>query len=155
MDAFDRKILGELVRDARQTYASIGETVGLSAPAVHDRVKRLKAQKIVKESAALLDGHSVGKPFLAFVMVNTDLRGKAEQMRPLMAFPEVEEIHSVTGDACLLMKVRTENAQAMEELLERVYALPGVTGLKSYVALATYLERPVQAEITEDWTRTD
>ena len=155
MDAFDRKILGELVSDARQTYAAIGESVGLSAPAVHDRVKRLKAQNIIKDSAALLDGHSVGKPFLAFVMINTDLRGKANHLKPLMAFPEVEELHSVTGDACVLMKVRTADAQAMEDFLEQVYALPGVTGSKSYVALSTYLERPIQAEITEDWSRTD
>ena len=151
MDRFDRKILGALVKDARQTYAAIGKMIGLSAPAVHDRVKRLRAQNIIKDSAALLDGHAVGKPFLAFVMINTDLRGKAEQMRAIMNFPEVEEIHSVTGDACVIMKVRTANAQAMEELLERVYAIPGVTATKSYVALSTYLERPIQAEITEDW----
>ena len=59
LDPFDRKILGELVRDARQTYAEIGARVALSAPAVHERVKRLKAAGYVKGTSARLDGKAV------------------------------------------------------------------------------------------------
>ena len=151
LDGFDRKILGEMVKDARQSYADIGQSVGLSAPAVHDRVKRLRASGIISGISACLEGAGVGKPFLAFIHVNAHGWGKSEGLMRLRDLPEVEELHSVTGDACVILKVRTENADAMEKFLARLYALPGVQSTKSYVVLTTYLDRPVQAEITEDW----
>nr|WP_306265633.1 Lrp/AsnC family transcriptional regulator [Pararhizobium sp. IMCC3301] len=151
LDPFDRTILGELARDARQSYADIGQSVGLSAPAVHERVKKLKASGTITGTSIAIDGAAIGKPFLAFVHVDANGWGKSERMMKLRAFPEVEELHSVTGDTCVIMKIRTENADAMEKFLAQLYALPGVRGTKSYVVLTTYLDRPVQAEITKDW----
>ena len=151
VDAFDRRILGELVRNARRTYAEIGTKVGLSAPAVHDRVKRMIASGTIASTNAAIDPMSVGKPFLAFVHVDASGWGKSERMMKLRDFPEVEELHSVTGDCCVILKVRTANADAMERFLAQVYALPGVRATRSYVVLTTYLDRPVQAEVTETW----
>ena len=150
MDAFDRKILAALTDDGRATYADIGEKVGLSAPAVHERVKRLR-QTAIKGIGAQLDGPACGKDFLAFVHVDADGWGKSERMMRLRDFPEVEEMHSVAGDSCVIMKVRTANARALEAFLAQLYVLPGVKGSKSYVVLSTYLERGVQAEVTTDW----
>lgn len=148
LDGFDRKILSALTKDARLSYAEIGKQVALSAPAVHERVKRLIASGTIKYMAAQLDGPSIGKPFLAFVHIVSEIWNKGEQMMRLNEMPEVEEMHSVAGDTCMLLKVRTHDAAAMEEFLERVYAIPGVKGTKSYIVLSTYLERPVQAEIS-------
>ncbi|MGL5009190.1 MAG: Lrp/AsnC ligand binding domain-containing protein, partial [Paracoccaceae bacterium] len=69
----------------------------------------------------------------------------------LARFPEVEEIHSVAGDTCVILKVRCENPLALEHFLSQLYILPGVRGTKSFVALATYLDRPVQATVTQHW----
>jgi len=148
LDDFDRKILGALTKDARLSYAEIGKQVALSAPAVHERVKRLIASGTIKYMAAQLDGPRVGKPFLAFVHVSSDVWNRGEQMMRLREMPEVEEMHSTAGDACFLLKVRTRDAAAMESLLEKVYKIPGVKGTKTNVVLSTFLERPVQAEIT-------
>lgn len=150
LDAFDRKILAVLNHDGRATYADIGEQVGLSAPAVHERVKRLR-QHAIKGIGAQLDGPACGKNFLAFVHVDADGWGKSERMMRLRDFPEIEEMHSVAGDTCVIMKVRTSNAQALEEFLAQLYVLRGVKGTKSYVVLSTYLERGVQAEVTTQW----
>lgn len=148
LDAFDRKILSALVEDARLTYAEIGKQVSLSAPAVHERVKRLKKTGVLKDMSARLDGHLIGKPFLSFVHVDVDGWGKGQEMMELLNSPEVEEIHSVAGDACMILKVRTSNAQAMESFLSQLYSIPSVRSTKSYVVLSTYLERPIQAEVT-------
>ena len=150
LDVFDRKILAALTEDGRATYANIGEQVGLSAPAVHERVKRLR-QSEIKRIGAHLDGPACGKPFLAFVHVDADGWGKSERMMHIRDFPEIEEMHSVAGDTCVIMKVRTANARALEEFLAQLYVLPGVKGTKSYVVLSTYLERGVQAEFTASW----
>nr|WP_235867166.1 Lrp/AsnC family transcriptional regulator [Roseibium marinum] len=151
LDAFDRKILSALTRDARQTNAEIGESVGLSPPAVFERIKRLRGSGVISSTAARLNGATVGKPMLTFVHVDADGWGKSQRMMKLRDFPEVEEIHSVAGDTCVVLKVRTADPQALEHFLSQLYVLPGVRGTKSYVVLSTYLERPVQAEVTEDW----
>jgi len=151
LDDFDRRILSALTKNARLTYAEIGDHVGLSAPAIHERVKRLTNSGAIKASSAQINPDMVGKPFLAFVHVNAHGWGKSERMMSLNDFPEVEEMHSVAGDACVILKVRTANALAMEKFLAQLYATPGVKATKSYVVLSTYLERPVQAEVTQSW----
>lgn len=149
LDHIDRKLLGLLTRNAEQSYANLGRDVGLSAPAVHERVKRYKATGRIKGVVAQLDPSMTGKRFLAFIHVNTTGWGKSEALMMIENLPEVEEIHSVTGDTCMILKVRMESTQAMEALLARLYALPEVVSTKSYVALSTYLERPVQPGISK------
>ncbi|MBB3132733.1 DNA-binding Lrp family transcriptional regulator [Rhizobium pisi] len=151
MDAFDRKILAELAGDSGQSYARLGEAVGLSAPAVHERVRRLRQSGAIKGVHAALDGSALGKPLLAFVHVEAAGWGKSERLMQVLRFPEVEEMHSVAGDASVLFKVRTASPQALEAFLSQIHAVPGVTGTRSYIALSTYLERPVQAGVTEIW----
>jgi Lrp/AsnC family transcriptional regulator, leucine-responsive regulatory protein len=151
VDDFDRKLLGILVEDATVSYADLGQRVGLSAPAVHERVKRLRRSGAIRRTSALIDPTAVGKPLLAFIHVDTTGWCKSQALLEIERFPEVEEIHSVTGDTCLLLKVRARNTQALEGLLAHLYAVPGVSATRSYVALSTQLERPVQPGVTESW----
>ncbi len=150
LDALDRRILGALSRDATQSYAAIGEEVGLSAPAVHERVKRLRASGAIRATVAQIDGVQVGKPILAFVHVDTVGWCKSVEIRNLEQFPEVEEIHAMTGDTGLLIKVRVASPPALEGLLSQIYEIEGVRGTRTYLTLSTMLERAVQAEVTED-----
>ncbi len=151
LDPFDRRILGVLATDAAISYARLGEKVGLSAPAVHERVKRLRKTGVITATSARLDGEAVGKPLLAFVHVDTTGWAKGPRMMKLAVFPEIEEMHSVSGDTCMILKIRSRNARELEAVLAQIYAVPGVTATRSYVVLTTYLDRPVQAEITEIW----
>lgn len=150
IDAIDRKLLGELAGQADLSYADLGRRVALSAPAVHERVKRLRASGHIKGTAALIDGPAVGKPLLAFIHVDTAGWGKTQELMALSELPELEEIHSVTGDTCMLLKARLESSQALEGLLAQIYDLPGVRSTRTYVVLSTYLERPTQAAATEE-----
>jgi DNA-binding Lrp family transcriptional regulator len=151
VDDFDRKLLGVLVEDATVSYAELGQRVGLSAPAVHERVKRLRRSGAIRRTSALIDPTAVGKPLLAFIHVDTTGWCKSKALLAMERFPEVEEIHSVTGDTCLLLKVRAESTQALEGLLAHLYTTPGVSATRSYVALSTQLERPVQPGVTQTW----
>lgn len=150
LDDLDRRILGELSRDATQPYATIGQAVGLSPPAVHERVKRLRASGAIKATVAQLDGPAVGKPLLAFIHVDTVGWGKTGALMALDAWPEVEEIHSATGDTCLILKVRVASPLALEGLLSQIYDTQGVRGTRTYLTLSTHLERAVQAEVSTD-----
>jgi DNA-binding Lrp family transcriptional regulator len=132
VDAFDRKLLGVLVEDATVSYAELGKRVGLSAPAVYERVKRLRRSGAIRRTSVLIDPSAVGKPLLAFVHVDTTGWGKTQAPLAIQRYPEVEEIHSVTGDTCMLLKVRAESTQAVEGLLAHLYATPGVSATRSY-----------------------
>lgn len=149
LDAMDRKILGALARDAGQSFAALGAEVGLSAPAVHERVKRMRAAGVIRGTVALIDGDKAGKPLLAFVHVDTEGWAKTRELLELAELPEIEELHSSTGDTCLILKVRTASAMALEGLLSKIYDLPGVRSTRTYVTLSTHLERPPRAEITD------
>ncbi len=151
IDATDRKLLGVLADDATISYAELGDRVNLSAPAAHERVKRLRRSGTIRRTAAIIDPNAIGKSLLAFVHVDTHGWGKTPSLMDIIAYPEVEEIHSVAGDASLLLKVRAENTQALERLLSVLYNLPGVVATRSYIVLSTYMERPVQPGITRDW----
>jgi Lrp/AsnC family leucine-responsive transcriptional regulator len=151
LDAMDRKLLGVLVEDATTSYADLGERVGLSPPAAHERVKRLRRSGAIRSVSALIDPQALGKTLLAFVHVDTTGWGKTTALLAIEECPEVEEIHSVAGDTCMLLKVRTESTHALEGLLARLYATPGVKATRSYVGLSTYLERPVQPGATTEW----
>jgi len=151
LDAMDRKILGALIADATQSYAELGREVGLSAPAVHERVKRLRASSVIRETVARIDGAAVGKPLLVFVHVVSQNWGYSRALARICEMPEVEEAHSSTGDASVILKVRVADSAALEHFLRQVLALESVVATKTFVTLSTYVDRPVQAEVTTDW----
>lgn len=150
VDAVDRRLLGLLAEDATRSYAELGRRMNLSPPAVHERAKRLRETGAVRRTVAVLDPDLIGKPLLAFVHVDTEGWGKTPAMLRLAVLPEVEEIHAVTGDACLILKVRTSGPAALEDLLAHLYAVPGVKRTRSYIALRTHLERGTPAAIGLD-----
>jgi len=150
VDAVDRRLLGALAEDSSRSYAELGALVNLSAPAVHQRVKRLRESGCIRGTAALLDGVAIGKPLLAFVNLDTSGWGVKRELRALLDLPEIEEMHTVTGESCVLLKVRVRDSSALEGLLARLYEIPGVSGSHTQVVLSTYLERTPRAEITED-----
>lgn len=151
IDDMDRRILGALVKDATQSYAELGRSVALSAPAVHERVKRLKAAGVISSTVARLDGAKTGKPFLVFLHVTTENWGFSQAFQKLMALPEIEECHSVTGDTSLILKVRLPDSRALESLLRQIHRFDSVVSTKSFVTLSTYKDYPVQADQTLDW----
>ncbi|KGC09266.1 asnC family protein [Burkholderia gladioli] len=145
LDTIDRKLLGVLVEDATMSYAELGKRVALSAPAVHERVKRLRRSGVIRRTSVQISPQAIGRSLLAFVHVDTKGWGKTPELMRLASCPEVEEIHSVAGDTSMLLKIRTEDARALEVLLSGLYEIPGVSATRTYVVLSTYLERSVQA----------
>jgi DNA-binding Lrp family transcriptional regulator len=146
LDGTDRKLLSLLAEDSTRSYAELGRILNLSAPAVHERTKRLKHVGVIKATVALLDGAKIGRPLLAFVHVDTTSWAVTRHLLQLKELPEVEEIHTVTGESAMLLKVRTRDTQGLEDLLERIHAIEGFKGTRSYIALSTYLERGPRAE---------
>lgn len=141
LDQIDRKILGALAEDASRSYAELSAIVNLSAPAVHDRVKRLKRDGVIRATVARLDGCKLGRTLLTFLIVDTNSYSATRELLRFGERPDVEEIHSVAGDACVLMKVRANDTESLEAFLMEVQMLDGVRSVRSYIALSTFVER--------------
>ncbi|HIC81367.1 MAG TPA: Lrp/AsnC family transcriptional regulator [Kiloniellaceae bacterium] len=141
MDAMDRKLLGLLAEDATLSYKDMGERLHLSAPAVHERVKKLKKAGAITGTVARLDGAAVGRPLCAFIHMDTEGWGKSPELMAIQDDSRVEEIHAVAGDTCVILKVRCESTKALEDILHRLYQVPGMIRTQSYIVLNTYLER--------------
>ncbi|MGO1118749.1 Lrp/AsnC family transcriptional regulator [Rhodovibrionaceae bacterium A322] len=141
MDDLDRKLLGLLQQDSQQKYADLADQLNLSAPAVHERVKKLKKAGVIKHYTVELDGEALGFPLTSFISVFLKGASCVDVMPALEAFPEIEECHSLAGEACLLLKVRTATPKELEALLVALWAVPGIESTTTNLALDSYLRR--------------
>jgi Lrp/AsnC family leucine-responsive transcriptional regulator len=140
-DATDRAILELLQDNCKQSMAHIGEKVGLSAPSVVERIHKLEEAGVVTGYVALVDARRLGKDVTAFLGVSTDQpRSVGKLERQVVAISDVLECHHVTGAHTLMVKVKTENTESLEKLIERIRSLEGVSRTETMVALSTQTE---------------
>ena len=142
LDELDLQILDALQRNARSTFAELGTIVGLKAPAVHDRVKRLEQRGHIRGYAAQLDTKLLGLELAAFVSCYTTPDCNYDEFtRTLSEMPEICEVHSVAGEETFLCKVVTRSTQHLDELLARLKATPGMARTRTTVVLSMPFER--------------
>lgn len=141
LDTIDRKILGALAEDASRSYTGLSDIVNLSAPAVHDRVKRLKRDGVIKGTVAILDGCKLGRTLLTFLVIDTSSYTATRALLQFTSRKEVEELHTVAGDGCVFIKVRAADTESLENFLMEIQNLEGVRSVRSYIALSTFIER--------------
>ncbi|GAA4224325.1 DNA-binding Lrp family transcriptional regulator [Streptosporangium album] len=144
MDNIDRELLALLQADATQSYAALGEAVGLSSGATHERVRKLRRRGVIRRTSVDVDPAAVGKGVAAFVMLDASAwMGGEETAAALAALPWIEEAHIVAGAASLMVKVRTSSPEDLQAVLRRLHEVPGVTSTQTVVVLETFFERPL------------
>ena len=145
MDDIDRALVRALVVSGRSTWASLGEQVGLSAPAVHERVHKLEAVGVILGYSALVAPEHLEADTAAVIALRT--QGNAQERARLEADLAQEaavlELHEVAGDDCYLAKVRVQSTAELAALLARLRERhPGLTS-RSSVVLRSVFERPL------------
>jgi Lrp/AsnC family leucine-responsive transcriptional regulator len=142
LDEVDIKLLAELQRNGRATYAELAAAVGLKPPGTHDRVRRLEERGVIQGYTARLASRQVGVQLVAFVSCFTTADERSEEFTAAVsALLEVAEVHSVAGDESYILKVFTRSTSHLDELLSRLRTIPGVGRTKTTVVLATPFER--------------
>ena len=142
MDGLDRTILERLQENGAATYAEIGAAAGLSASAVNDRLKRLRAEGTIRRMTAEIDPDAIGLGLLAFVLVVVNHPSHELGFRDAMkAVPEILECHHVTGEFSYLLKLRLKNTAHLEHfLMNRLKPLAGVSRTQTLIALSSTKE---------------
>ena len=142
LDDLDVRLLDALQRNARSTFTELGQAVGLKAPAVHERVKRLEARGYIRAYSAQLDATRLGLNLVAFVSCYTSPDCAYDRFtRALSEMSEISEVHSVAGEETFLCKVVTRSTQHLDELLARLKATPGMARTRTTIVLSTPFDR--------------
>lgn len=148
LDAVDRKILRLLQEDARRSYRSIGEAVDLGAPSVHVRVQRLEREGYIRGYHAELDAEKMGRALTAFVSIGLEGARKGDTPRTesiadqLRKDADLLEVHAITGEDDLLVKIQTSDIRGLERLLLRsLEPLEGVRRTTTTIVVRTRIER--------------
>jgi Lrp/AsnC family leucine-responsive transcriptional regulator len=142
IDGIDRQLLDELQADCKRSLKEIGAAVGLSAPSVMERVRKLENAGIITGYHALLDGRKVGLDISAFIGVSISNPMQLSAFEEWVdLIPQVLECHHVTGSHTLLLKVKTQNTEDLERLISRVRSMDGVASTETMVVLSTHTER--------------
>jgi Lrp/AsnC family leucine-responsive transcriptional regulator len=141
MDNIDLQILDLLQRDGRLTNAAIGEQVGLSAPSVFERVRKLEQRGVIRGYTIQVDPEALGKPLTAFIRltVSYDER-KAAGVQALREDPDILECYSVAGEDCYILKTRVDGPAALEALINRIRARLTVQRSVTMIALSAVKE---------------
>ena len=144
MEEIDRKIVSLLARNGRMSFTELARQAGLSVSAVHQRVRRLEQDGVIKGYAAMFDPEDLGLPLTAFVSVKPlDAAAPDDLPQLLQHLTAIEACHSVAGDENYILKVRVASPTALEDLLYQIRTLGRVSTRTTVVLSTPYENRPL------------
>jgi Lrp/AsnC family leucine-responsive transcriptional regulator len=126
LDTTNIGLLRELEADARLSLAELGRRVGLSSPAVADRLERLEEAGVIMGYRAEIDPRALGYELAVVLRIRPAPRELKKVAELAQRTPEVVECHRITGDDCYLMKAHVRDVEHMEEVIDR-FAIYGQT----------------------------
>ena len=144
LDELDLRIVDTLLRDGRAPAAQIAEQIGLSRPAVADRIEKLERQGVIRGTTAVVEPRTLGKEVTAFVAARgARLSPKAwAHFHELMTGDdEILEVHTVAGDDCYFIKVRTDSIASLNTLVSRLTAPPLSLTTRTTIVMQTHCEK--------------
>lgn len=141
IDTLDMHILSVLQENCKLPLVKIGERVGLSAPSVVERIKKLEEGGVIRGYTAILDARKLGKDITAFIGVSISHPTLITKFETKIAgFEDIQECHHVTGEYTLLLKVKANNTTSLEELIRQIRSIEGVERTETSIVLSTYTE---------------
>jgi Lrp/AsnC family leucine-responsive transcriptional regulator len=155
LDSKDRRILSLVQRDAKLPQAEIARRVGLSAAAVNERLRKLENAGVIRRYVAVVDPAAAGATVTAFVEVFIEHpRFESAFIARAQALDEVQEIHHITGEFSLLLKIRVAGMEALRQLLIHHFnAIEGVRQTRTVIVLSTSKEESFVATGAEGEVR--
>lgn len=145
VDGVDRHLIEALRANARATYAELARQVGLSAPAVHERVAKLEAAGVVTGYHAAVAPETLGLGVSALVGILQSDRGDSDRIaEALGAMPEIEDCWFVAGEETFVVKVRVPDVPALEQSIGALNRIRGVARTRTTVVLSTRFEGRVR-----------
>lgn len=147
LDGISWKLLYELQEDARLSYAELGRRVGLTTPAVIERMRRLEEVGVIVAYRAEIDTKKVGLPITAFIRMSVSGNVTERISNLVRELSEILECHKGTGGDSFIMKVAVSSVEHLEALIDKLTSY-GTTSTS--IVLSTPVERRVIKERMKD-----
>ncbi len=144
LDLIGRKILVELQENGRIPFTELGKRVGLSTPAVMDRVRRLEDLGVIAGYHAEVKLSAMGYPIVAFIAVDVVGDFLPRMNKLARSIPEILECHRVTGSNSFIMKVIAGSVEELEKTIDRL--TPYVATTTSLVLSSLVTRRSIEAK---------
>lgn len=138
IDTLDERILSELQTNGRLTMKALAERVGLSSPAMIERVRRLEERGVLAGYRAVVDPSAIGRPLTALISIDLDRRHHDVFLNRLRSEPAVESCHRITGEHSYLVKVHVSSTEELELLVDEL----GDAGAKCFTNIV--LSSPIE-----------
>ncbi len=140
LDTTDRLILGILQTDGRASASHIAEHIGMSVPAVTERIRKLQDNGIIRGYQTNLDPRSIGLDVGAIITVISESSDHYnEVIQAAETTPEVVQCFSTTGRGSHVLIVRTQTTKTLETLLREIQMWPGVERTETQLILSSYI----------------
>lgn len=148
LDDVNRRLLGELHADPRIGMSALARRVGMSAPAVTERVQRLERSGVISGFLMDVDPAALGMPVTAYTRVRP-AAGQLPKVADLArSLPQITECHRVTGEDCFLLKLHAPTVAQLEDVLDQ-FLLYGQTNTSLVVSTPVPL-RPLPVDPKSD-----
>jgi DNA-binding Lrp family transcriptional regulator len=142
MDDKDRKILNELQKDGRMSYAEVGRKIGMSRATVRKRVNKLKEKGIIEKFTVIIDTEKTGRNLSAFFEIEVDPNHLDKVANRLAEEEKVRNLYLMTGASTLHMHSLLKDHQELEKfLLNKIYSQDGINKVRSNIILKRYKNR--------------
>lgn len=142
MDHIDEKILVILKKNGKASATEISKIVGLSIPAVSERIRKMEHNGIIEGYGAKISRRKTGYNVTAFIMVNLERSGEDDEFRQnVVGFQEVLECHHVVGAFDYLLKVLVKTPDDLEHfLMDKLNEIATVASSQTFMCLSTLKE---------------
>jgi Lrp/AsnC family leucine-responsive transcriptional regulator len=138
----DARVLEILQDQGRRSYADLGSDLGMAAPSVHERVKKLEAKGVIRGYRAVVDPSAVGLTVLAFTWVRQAPGTVSTDLTPTFAvIPEIEECHHIAGEADYILKIRARDMEHLGAIVRDIQSTGEVFSTETDVVFTTGFER--------------
>jgi Lrp/AsnC family transcriptional regulator for asnA, asnC and gidA len=145
LDGIDKIIIQHLIEDARKPILAIAKEVGISGPAVHQRLRKMEASGVLKGAQFVLEPKVLGYKTLAFVGIFLESAGQyREAIHKLEKIPEVIESHYTTGNYAIFIKLLCkDNEHLMQVLNHQIQGIKGVSRTETFISLEQQIDRQI------------
>lgn len=138
----DKRIVELLKADCRISQENIAQELNISRPTVQKRIKTLEENHIILGYTIITDEKKLGKEIVAFILLKLDRSRRAwsgtySELLKRVNEIEILEIHHITGDDDVLIKMRTRNIDSLEANLIEITQIKGVFRTRTMICLSS------------------
>lgn len=147
LDKKDKLVLDVLLEDARLTTAQISKHTGIPITTVHNRIKSMRKDGIIRKFTVIPDYKKIDCGLMAFVLAKVSYRAGRETIeqeelaRKVKKLPEVQEVSILAGPDDLLLKLRVKDVESLNDfVIKKLREIPGIDGTQTMVAMKEILD---------------